>query len=30
VKIDPELVNFPKQAMDRTRLFDAWTRHDQD
>ena len=29
-KIDPELVNFPKQAIDRTPLFDAWTGHDQD
>jgi hypothetical protein len=24
VKIGPELVNFPKQAVDRTPLFDAW------
>jgi hypothetical protein len=30
VKIDPELVNFSKQALDRTPLFDAWTRHNQD
>jgi len=30
VKIDPELVNFPKGAVDRTPLFDAWTRHNQD
>jgi hypothetical protein len=30
VKIDPELVNFLKKAMDRTPLFDAWTRHNQD
>jgi hypothetical protein len=29
VKIDPKLVNFPKQAVDRTPLFDAWTRHNQ-
>ena len=29
VKIDPELVNFPKKAVDRTPLFDAWTRHNQ-
>ena len=29
VKIDPELVNFPKGAVDRTPLFDAWTRHNQ-
>jgi hypothetical protein len=29
-KIDPELVNFPKQTVDRTPLFDAWTRHNQD
>ena len=29
-KIDPELVNFPKQAVDRTPLFNAWTRHNQD
>jgi hypothetical protein len=29
VKIDHELINFPKQAMDRTPLFDAWTRHNQ-
>jgi hypothetical protein len=26
-KIGPELVNFPKQAMDRTSLLDACTRH---
>ena len=24
VKIDPELINFPRQAPDRTPLFDAW------
>ena len=30
VKIDPKLANFPKQAVDRTPLFDAWTRHNQD
>jgi hypothetical protein len=30
VKIDPKLVNFPKQAVDRTPLFDAWTRRNQD
>jgi len=24
VKIDPKLTNFPKQAVDRTPLFDAW------
>ena len=24
VKIDPKLVNFPKGAVDRTPLFDAW------
>jgi hypothetical protein len=30
VKIDPELVNFPKQLVDRRPLFDAWTRHNQD
>ena len=29
VKIDPELVNFPKGPVDRTPLFDAWTRHNQ-
>ena len=29
VKIDPELVNFPKGAVDRTPLFDAWTRRNQ-
>jgi hypothetical protein len=29
VKIDPKLANFPKQAVDRTPLFDAWTRHNQ-
>jgi hypothetical protein len=29
-KIDPQLVDFPKQAMDRTPLFDAWTQHNQD
>jgi hypothetical protein len=27
VKTDPKLVDFPKQALDRTPLFDAWTRH---
>ena len=30
VKIDPKHANFPKQAVDRTPLFDAWTRHNQD
>jgi len=25
VRIDPDLVNFPKGAADRTPLFDAWT-----
>ena len=30
VKIDPKLVNFPKQAVDRTPLFEAWTRLDQE
>jgi hypothetical protein len=30
VKIDPKLANFPKQAVDRTPLFDAWTRHNRD
>jgi hypothetical protein len=30
VKIDPKLVNFPKQAVDRTPLFDAWTRLNQE
>ena len=29
VKIDPKHANFPKQAVDRTPLFDAWTRHNQ-
>jgi hypothetical protein len=29
-KTDPQLVNFPKQAVDRTPLFDAWTRHTRD
>jgi hypothetical protein len=29
VKINPELVNFSKGAVDRTPLFDAWTRHNQ-
>jgi hypothetical protein len=29
VKIDPELVNFPK-GMERTPLFDAWIRHNHD
>jgi len=28
--IDPSLVNFPKGAVDRTPLFDAWTRLHQD
>jgi hypothetical protein len=27
VKTDPKHANFPKQAVDRTPLFDAWTRH---
>jgi hypothetical protein len=27
--IDPKHANFPKQAVDRTPLFDAWTRHNQ-
>ena len=26
VEIDPALVNFAKGAVDRTPLFDAWTR----
>ena len=30
VRIDPELVNFPKGAIDRTPLFQAWTRSHQD
>ncbi len=30
VTIDPELVNFPSQAQDRTPLFDAWKTHNQD
>jgi len=30
VKIDPELVNFPKGLVDRTPLFEAWNRHNQD
>ena len=30
VKIDPKHANFPKQAVDRTPLFDAWTRHNRD
>ena len=30
VRIDPELVNFPKGASDRTPLFQAWTRSHQD
>ena len=29
VKINPELVNFSKGAVDRTPLFDAWTPHNQ-
>ena len=29
VKIDPKHANFPKQAVDRTPLFDAWTLHNQ-
>jgi hypothetical protein len=29
VNIDPALRNFPKQAVDRKPLFDAWTRHNQ-
>ena len=29
VTIDPELVNFPKGPVDRTPLFDAWTRHNR-
>ena len=29
-EIDPALVNFPKGAIDRTPLFDAWTRAQQD
>ena len=29
-EIDPGLVNFPKGAVDRTPLFDAWTRLQQD
>jgi hypothetical protein len=28
--IDPQLVNFPKGAVDRTPLYDAWTRLHQD
>ncbi|WEJ34771.1 GFA family protein [Devosia sp. SD17-2] len=28
--IDPSLVNFPKGAVDRTPLYDAWTRLHQD
>ena len=28
-KINPKHANFPKQAVDRTPLFDAWTRHNQ-
>ncbi|WP_127753512.1 GFA family protein [Devosia sp. 1566] len=28
--IDPDLVNFPQGAVDRTPLFDAWTRLHQD
>jgi hypothetical protein len=28
--IDPALLNFPKGAVDRTPLFDAWTRHNRD
>lgn len=28
--IDPHLVNFPKGAVDRTPLYDAWTRLHQD
>ena len=30
VKIDSKLINFPKQAVDRTPLFDAWLRYNQD
>src|SRR5262249_35132980 len=30
VKMDPKHAKFPKQAVDRTPLFDAWTRHNQD
>lgn len=30
VQIDPELVNYPKGAVDRTPLFQAWTRSHQD
>lgn len=30
VKIDPSLVNFPKGAVDRTPLFEAWTQSRQD
>jgi len=30
VKIDQELVNFPKQAVERKPLFDAWTRNNKD
>jgi len=29
-KIDQELVNFPKQAVERKPLFDAWTRNNKD
>ena len=30
VKIDPELVNFPKGLVDRKPLSDAWARHNQE
>ena len=29
VATDPELLNFAKGTVDRTSLFDAWTRHNQ-